>query len=62
MFDYSTIKQQVLDYVDEFESDFDIDAVMDEIRDLCHETGLDYDDIDSETIDEILQRNDISGK
>lgn len=62
MFDYSTVKQHVIDYVGEFESDFDIDAVMDEIRDLCHETGLDYDDIESETIDEILQRHDVSGK
>lgn len=62
MFDYSTVKQNVLDYVGEFESDFEIDAVMDEIRDLCHETGLDYDDIESETIDEILQRHDVSGK
>ena len=62
MFDYSAIKQDVLDYVGEFESDFDIDAVMDEIRDLCHETGLDYDDIDSDDIDEILQRHDVSGK
>lgn len=62
MFDYSTIKQHVLDYVGEFESDYDIDAVMDEIRDLCHETGLDYDDIDREDIDEILQRHDVSGK
>lgn len=62
MFDYSTVKQQVLDYVGEFESDFDIDAVMDEIRDLCHETGLDYDDLDADTVDEILQRHDVSGK
>ena len=62
MFDYSTIKQNVLDYVGEFESDYDIDAVMDEIRGLCHETGLDYDDIDGEVIDEILQRHDVSGK
>ena len=62
MFDYATIKQSVLDYVGEFESDYDIDAVMDEIRDLCHETCLDYDDIDGEAIDEILQRHDVSGK
>lgn len=58
MFDYGKIKQQVLDYVGEFEADYDIDGVMDELRAI----DPDVQGIDEVDLDEILQMHDISGK
>ena len=58
MFDYSTIKQQVLDYVGEYEQDYDLDEVMDEIRAI----EPDVQSIDDIDLDDILQRHDVSGK
>lgn len=58
MFDYSTIKQQILDYVGEFERDYDLDEVMDEIRVI----EPDVQSIDDVDLDDILQRHDVSGK
>lgn len=59
MFDYSKIKQQVIDYVGEYAEDFDIDEVMDELRGIDPDVQS-IDDVDD--IDEILQRHDVSGK
>ena len=58
MFDYSTIKQQVLDYVGEYEQDYDLDEVMDELRAI----EPDVQSIDDIDLDDILQRHDVSGK
>ena len=58
MFDYSTIKQQVLDYVGEYEQDYDLDEVMDEIRAIEPDVQSIY-DIDRY---DLLQRHDLSGK
>lgn len=58
MFDYNAIKQQVIDYAGEFVDDFDIDEVMDELRDITP----DVQSIDDVDIDDILQRHDISDK
>lgn len=58
MFDYSTIKQQVLDYVGEYEQGYDLDEVMDEIRAI----EPDVQSIDDIDLDDILQRHDVSGK
>ena len=56
MFDYSAIKQQVIDYTGEYAEDYDIDEVMDELREA------DVQSINDVDIDEILQRHDVSGK
>ena len=58
MFDYSAIKQQALDYVGEYERDYDLDEVMDELRVI----EPDVQSIDDVDIDDILQRHDVSGK
>lgn len=54
MFDYEKIKLEVIAYAGEFVDDFDIEAVMDELRDM------DVESIDDADIDSILQRHDIS--
>lgn len=59
MFDYSEIKNQVTDYMGEFEGDYDVDAIMDELRAI----EPDVQSIDEvEDFDDILVRHDVSGK
>lgn len=59
MFDYSFIKDQILDAVYGYESDFDIDGIIDELRDM----GVrDVDDIDTDEWHDLLMRHDVSGK
>lgn len=61
MFDYSTIKQQVIDYISEYERDFDIDAIMDELRDVEPEiAGID--DLDQDDFTAIVERHDVSAQ
>ena len=65
IFDYNKIRCQVEDYIpDDYITDFDVDAVMDELSGIViidadgdHPISS-IDDID---IDEVLQRHDISG-
>ncbi len=60
MFDYAKIRDQVTDYLTaEFENGFDVDAIMDELRDIEPEIqGID--DVDADDFTDILQRHEIS--
>ena len=63
MFDYNTIKDQVIDYTGEWADTYDLDAVMDELRGMTIIDG-DYEgdvrSIDDVDIDDVLQRHDVS--
>lgn len=59
MFDYRAIKDQVTDYISEHEEDFDVDAIMDELRAIEPEIRS-IDDV--EGFDELIQRHDVSGE
>lgn len=59
MFDYSTIKQQVIDYAGEFADDFDIEAIVEDLRDVRLERGH-IESIDDVDIDDFMQAHDIS--
>lgn len=61
MFDYATIKQQVIDYISEYEQDFDIDAIMDELRDVEPEIAS-IDDLDQDDFTAIVERHDVSAQ
>ena len=61
MFDYNAIKQQVLDYAGEFAADFDIDAIVEDLRDVRLESGH-IESIDDVDIDDFMQAHDISGR
>lgn len=66
MFDYRDIKQQVIDYIPaEYLNDYDLDAVMDELRGIWIIDG-DYEgeirSIDDIDIDDVLDRHDISNR
>ena len=56
MFDYEKIKGELLEYVGDFAEDFDLDDVMDELRDIGTQS------IDAVDIDSILQAHDVSSK
>lgn len=61
MFDYATIKQQVIDSIETDErnsaKDYDIDAIMDELRDMDIDS---IDDADADTYWDIIARNALS--
>ena len=59
MFDYSEIKNQVTDYMGEFEDDYDIDAIMDELGGIYPRIQS-IDEV--EDLDGILARHDVSAK
>lgn len=66
MFDYRNIEQQVKDYIPaEYLDDYDLDAVMDELRGIWIIDG-DYEgeirSIDDIDIDDVLDRHDISNR
>ena len=61
MFHYNAIKQQVLDYAGEFAEDFDIDAIVEDLRDVRLESGH-IESIDDVDIDDFMQAHDISGR
>lgn len=57
MFDYRKIEQQVKDYAGEFVEDFDLEGIMDELRDMDVES---IDDVDPDEFNEILERHAVS--
>lgn len=59
MFDYATIKQQVTDYVSEHERDYDLDGIMDELRER-YDWITDVDDVDQDDFLDIIERHDVS--
>lgn len=59
MFDYNNIKQQVIDYAGEFADDFDIDAIVEDLRNVRLESGH-IESIDDVDIDDFMQTHDIS--
>lgn len=61
MFDYATIKQQVTDYVSEYEQDYDLDGIMDELRER-YDWITDVDDVDQDDFLDIIERHDVSAQ
>lgn len=61
MFDYATIKQQVTDYVIEHEQDYDLDGIMDELRER-YDWITDVDDVDQDDFLDIIERHDVSAQ
>lgn len=59
MFDYATIKQQVTDYVSEHEQDYDLDGIMDELRER-YDWITDVDNVDQDDFLDIIERHDVS--
>lgn len=59
MFDYRDARQQAEDYLGGFREDYDIDGIVDEMRDLDTD---DIDAIDPDEWTEIVERHDISDK
>lgn len=59
MFDYATIKQQVTDYVSEHEQDYDLDGIMDELRER-YDWITDMDDVDQDDFLDIIERHDVN--
>ena len=47
MFDYNEVKRQVAEAVNTYDGDYDVDGIVDEIRDTT-----DYDDVDDIPSDE----------
>lgn len=58
MFDYSKINGQILDYISGYEDDFDIDGIMDELREM---EIRDIDDLDTGEWNDLMSRHDVSG-
>lgn len=54
--EYNRIKGEVLDYVSGWDEDFDIDAIMDAIREEAPDAST-IDDIDHDTFQSIIQSN-----
>lgn len=54
--EYSRIRGEVLDYVSGWDEDFDIDAVMEDIREEAPDAST-IDDIDPDTFQSIIQSN-----
>ncbi len=65
MFDYRNIEREVKDWIayqpEEFADDFDVDGIMDELRDIEPEISS-IDDIDPDDWMDIIARHDVSGK
>ena len=61
MFDYATIKNQVTDYVSEYEQDYDIDGIMDELRER-YGWAATIDDIDQDEFVSIVESYDTSAQ
>lgn len=54
--EYSRINCEVLDYVSGWDEDFDIDAIMEDIREAAPNAST-IDDIDPDTFQSIIQSN-----
>lgn len=54
--EYSRIQGEVLDYVSGWEEEFDIDAIMEDIREDAPDAST-IDDIDPDTFQSIIQSN-----
>lgn len=54
--DYSRIQGEVLDYVSGLDEDFDIDAIIEDIREEAPDAST-IDDIDPDTFQSIIQSN-----
>lgn len=60
MFDYNNIKRQVLDYLDSYAEDFDLDGIMNDLWKIEPDIQS-IDDMDNGDFIEILYRNDLTG-
>ena len=56
--EYSRIQGEVLDYVSGWDEDFDIDSIMEDIREAAPNAST-IDDIDPDTFNSIIQSNAI---
>ena len=62
MFHYNAIKQQVIDYLGEFASDYDIDGIMDDLRLISRKCDSDItsiDDFDSDEFQRVIACADL---
>lgn len=57
MFDCKHIKQEIIDYCGDYADDFDIQAIVENVRDMG---AMSIDDVDSDDFMEILQRHDLT--
>lgn len=60
MFDYNNIKRQVLDYLDSYAEDFDLDGIMNDLWKIEPDIQS-IDDMDNGDFIEILYHNDLTG-
>ena len=57
MFDYTTIQNQIIDYLGERVTEYDIDSIIEEIRDIEPDVqGID--DIEQDDFIDIIMRHD----
>lgn len=55
MFDYERVKDEVITYTGQFSDDFDVEGIMDELRDMGVES---INDVETDDLIEILKRHD----
>ena len=60
MFDYRKIEQEVLDYLDSYAGDFDLNGIMNDLWKIEPDIQS-IDDMDNGYFIEILYRNDLTG-
>lgn len=62
MFDYNAIKQQVLDYIESHENDYDVEQIVDDLRFASRKLDVDVtsvDQFDSVEFQDILIANEL---
>ena len=62
MFDYNTIKQQVLDYIEPHEKDYNVEQIVDDLRFVSRKWDVDVtsiDQFDSVEFQDILIANEL---
>lgn len=57
MFDYERIEQEVVNYCGDYADDFDIQAIVEDVRDMG---AMSIDDVDYDDFIDILQRHDLT--
>lgn len=60
MFDHNNIMREVLDYLDSYAEDFDLDGIMNDLWKIEPDIQS-IDDMDNGDFIEILYRNDLTG-
>ena len=61
MFDERAIREEVEDYLGEFAGDFDVDAIVDDLRGIEPDVSS-IDDLDGDEWTEMVQRHDLAAQ